>query len=532
MNGNSMNAFIGASHRFSNQESSLVSVVQFRCTPVQGLLSAISDHFRPLDFADEFQAELGRNLWRLRCLVLFGLAPYDDKELALLQVGETIASMSDRLPGARESSEQLMERLLVLLEQPGNPKLDWILKQNWGSSQGAAVFAPMALRKCFGSDLLHRQPRLPEYAPSIIHAVDEIEAEDGAMLIVPGTCRYLSQALFIKIFHLGRFSGFTVLLHEGESFSPKPRLRLPDCRMLDHRASTRDLKIERLGPVVSDSDDQDDDKRMSDGLFGAPTGVQGLAGQGVPARYLLCDDGKGFYVAENERIRVWRPQEDKGLVPVYPVELQESDFVVLESTNRSELLDQADDRGEFKAGLDSTESWRAPLKALLLSRSLDDIASQMANTGYLPDRQAAMTATGDSMIESAESMARTSRNLKSLISNWANGTVYGPRDEAHLQALVQVLVNEGKLEMDRSVDTVAEEWFADLEALRAGRRATGRRVQEEVSALLEKVLSESEAPEDGKEIELSNGMVVCLRQLSMIGDKITAVPESKLNRPI
>lgn len=535
MNGMNMNAFIDASHRFSNQESSRVSVVQFRCNPVHGLLAAISAHFRPLDFADEFQAELGRNLWRLRCLVLFGLAPYDDKELGLLQVGETIASMSDRLPGARESSEQLMERLLVLQEQPGNPKLDWILKQDWGSSQGAAVFAPMALRKCFGSDLLHQQTGLPEHAPSIIHAVDEVDAQDGSMLILPGTCRYLSQALFMKIFHLGRFSRFTVLLHEGESFSPKARPRLPDCRMLNSRASIRDLKIERLGLVVSDSDDQDDDTRMSEGLFGAPTDAKGLAGQGVPARYLLCDDGKGFHVAENERIRVWRPSDGEGLVPVYPVQLQESDFVVLESTDRRELLDQANAQGEFKSRLDSTESWRKPLNALLLSKSLDVVAMMMVQTGHLPDRATAMSVSAeseDTLAESAELILRTGRNLKSSISNWASGTVYGPGDEPHLRALVQVLADEEKLAVEVSVEKMSEKWFDDLERLRMGQKKTGKLIQKEVTELLESTLAEAESFADGQEIKLSNGMVVCLRQLSMIGDKITAVPETKLNRPI
>ena len=65
-----------------------------------------------------------------------------------------------------------------------------------------------------------------------------------------------------------------------------------------------------------------------------------------------------------------------------------------------------------------------------------------------------------------------------------------------------------------------------------GQKKTGKLIQKEVTELLESTLAEAESFADGQEIKLSNGMVVCLRQLSMIGDKITAVPETKLNRPI
>jgi hypothetical protein len=536
----SQNPFSIANRRFTNLESATVQVVRFRFAPARQFLDSVTSVFRTIDFDDDYQAELGRNLWRLRCSVLFGLAPYDHEELGLLTQGEQILGMAKGLPGSRESTTQMLDRLSVLLDQTDNPKLEWVARQGWGHDDPAAIFALMAMRKSFGSDLIAQLPGNPANPPQIISSLEQIGTGKYATLVIPGTCQYLSQGLFMKLFHLGEYSRVHVLLYEGETFRPKDRLRLPESTLLLGCSEGKDLHIERSDVVDStDAVDGDVDKFISDGLFSPPCDASLDDGRGIPSRFVLCDGGKGFYVAEAERIRVWRQSESDILIPLYPAQLSEGDFVILEKGDRSEFLDQAGDQQEFEAGLDATSVWRTPLQELLLSRSLEKVANLMSETRHIPERTAGLTAFEkadksdlDPFLEGLTESARASRNLQSTLRNWAEGRVYGPRDLQHMRALVQVLVDGGALNLDSSPEEAAERWFRELERLRAGRRAAGMHVRDEIDHLLEDTLGGSVSPTDGLEIELANGMVISLHQLAMIGDRVSRVPESSLRKLI
>lgn len=510
----SQNPFAIADRKFINLESATVHKVRFRFAPVRQFLESVTTAFRTIDFADDYQAELGRNLWRLRCSVLFSLAPYDHEELELLAQGERVLTMADRLPGCKEVASKLMEQLLVLLEQKENPKLEWIMRQDWEDGNPAAVFALMAMKKSFGSDLIAQLTGYPANCPQVIRSLDQIGNGEYSTVVIPGTSQYLSQSLFMKLFHLGEYSRIYVLLYEGETFRPKERLLLPESSLLPGGSQGKDLYIER-SDVVDSSDDvgSDVDKFIAGRIFSFPGEAALGEGHGIPSRFVLCDDGKGFHVAEKERIRVWRPNGSDRLVPVFPVQLSEGDFVILEQGGRSELLELTDNRQEFEAGLDATRLWRKPLQALLLSRSFEEVANLMCRTGRIPERTA-------------------NRNLQANLANWAEERVYGPGDLQHMLALIQVLVDSGLLQIDSSPEDSARQWFEDLEKLRAGRRAAGIHVRDEIDHLLEDSLGELAPLGDGLEVKLDNGMVVTLHQLAMIGDQVSRVPESLLRKPI
>jgi hypothetical protein len=532
----SQNPFSIANRRFTNLGAATVQVIRFRFTPVRQFLDSVTSVFRTIDFADEYQAELGKNLWRLRCSVLFGLAPYDHEELELLTQGEQISGMTDRLPGSRESTNQMLDRLLVLLDQTDNPKLEWVARQDWGSDNPAAIFALMAMRKSFGSDLIAQLPGNPANPPQIISSLEQIGTGEYSTLVIPGTCQYLSQSLFMKLFHLGEYGKIHVFLYEGEAFRPKNRLILPESTLFPGRSEGKGIHIERSDVVDST---EDVDKFISDALFSYSGGTVVDEGRGDLSRFLLCEDGKGLHVAENEHIRVWRPNESDRLIQVYPAQLVEGDLVILEKGDRSELLDQTGDRNEFEAGLDATRAWKQPLQALLLSRSLVEVATLMRETGHIPERAADIEASHnsdtsdfESLINGAGDSSRACRNLQSTISNWAEERVYGPGDAQHMRALVQVLVDSGVLYVDSSPEEAAEQWFRDLERLRADRRAAGMHVRDEIDNLLEHTLGQLDSPMDGLVIKLDNGMVIALHQLAMIGDRVSRVPESLLNKLI
>ena len=526
--------------RFRNQESAIVHVVRFKFAPVRQFLDSVTSVFRTIDFSDEYQAELGWSLWRLRCSVLFGLAQYNHKGLELLAQMERTSSLADRLPGSRDSATGLKDRLSALLEQPENPKLEWMMDRGWGGDHQSALFSMMAMRKSFGSDLISQASGSPARQIQIIKSLGQIGTGAYSTLVIPGTTQYLSQSLFMKLFHHGEYSRIYVLLYEGEAFRPKERLRLPESSLLPGSSKGKDIRIERSDVIHStDEVGNDVDQMIADRLFGLHGEGSLDHRHGIPSRFVLCAIGKGFYVAEGNRIRVWRPNASDRLVAVLPAQLSEGDFVILEERSRSDLLDRSGNRQEFEAGLDATRVWRKPLQALLLSRSLEEVAELMIGTGRIPERTAGLEAFENldrsdlnSLIDGAVGSSRARRNLQSTISNWVEGPVYGPGDAQHMLALVQVLFDSGHIQIDETPEEAARVWFGDLERLRAGRRAAGRHMKDEIDHLLENNLQRLASPSDGLEVALDNGMVISLHQLAMISDRVNRVPESFLRKPI
>ena len=505
------------------------------------ILNSVNRIFRTLDFGDDYQKQLGWSLWKLRCSLLFGLAPFDDERLGLQEQARRVAAMAARLPAARESTDQLECQLQWLLDHPENPKLEWLLSRNWVDDEPAAIFALMAMRTTFGADLIGQRSDLPANSPEVIASLDLMETGEHSALVVPGTCRYLSHSLFMKLFQLGEYASIHVLLYEAEHFSPKERLRLPGSPLLPQAPAVPNLNIIVSPDVIDESgDDRDDrDEVIPDQFFSTAGGGDVDEGGGVPSRYVLCDDGKGFFVAEGRQIRVWRENGPESLVPLFPAQLLEGDFVILEKSDRSWLLDHSGQQADFEARLDSSGIWREPLRALLLTRSLDEVVELMAGTGHIPERAAGLNAENnvdagvlESGLAAFVEFGRTHLNLKSIVNNWAEGSTYGPKDAPHMLALVEVLVEEGALKLDVQPEEVAREWFENLERLRAGRRSAGRDLTGEIDRMLEDSLEKFTLLADGQEVELGNGMIVSLRQLSMIGDHIRRVPESALGKPV
>jgi hypothetical protein len=534
------NPFETADRRFTNLESAAIHIVRLHCEPVRQFLESVKSVYRTIDFSDEYQAQLGRLLWRFRCSVLFGLAPYDHEELRLVGQGEEISDMAERLPGSSESVALMKQRLSVLLEQKENPKLEWILKQAWSEYEPAAIFALMAMRKSFGTDLVARYSANQNNDLGMITSLEHLGSEKYSTLVMPGTLQYLSHSLFMKLFHRGEFRRFHILLYEGESLSLKSRMQLPDSSLFPGLSEGAVLSIEK----TDDSDLYKD--HINDEDLPIPAQIFGTSGEmikgrsdGCLSRFLLCADGSGFYVAESERIRVWRPDAPEKLAFVYPVQLLEGDFVILEKGQRRDLLDHSDSNTQFLAALDATGVWRKPLVAMLLSSSSEEIADRMIATGQLYERSSGLTfanaveLSGEVSIGKSEfHSGNAARNLGTNISKWAEGQVYGPGDLHHLLALVQVLMESGCLQIESSPEYAARQWYKDLETLRAGRRTAGLNLSDQIEHLLEDSLGAQAEPNDGIELLLDNGMLVSVHQLAMISDQVSAVPESFLRKPV
>jgi|GEM_PF-2725559 len=507
-----------ANRRFTNLEIVTVEEIRLNSEPVRKLLNSVTSVFRSLDFSEDYQKELGKMLWKLRCTVLYALAPYDHQELELITHCDQILNKAERLPGTRELTEQIANYLLILLEQKINPKVDWIVRHKNKINKPIAIFSMMAMRQSFGSKLITKLPGNIANYDEIISDFKQLNSGRFSTLIIPGTCQYLSTNLFMRLFHLGEYQRIYILLYDGEAFRPKDRLRIPESTLLPGTSKESDPVIGRLFTTESinlDIKEADVDKHIHDMLTNS-SNMEIDDGRGVHSRFLLCDNGKGLYVEETERIRIWRPFENDSLIYLYPVNFLEGDFVILEKIDRDELLEQTGDHKAFKSGLDATSEWRTPLNSLLLSKTLDEVATLMMNIYDKPE-------SNDSQ--------RSHKNLKTTISRWAEGHGFGPQNIRHLQALARVLWNDGLLNIECSPEEAAEQWFRDLELLRKSRRTAGMDLSDEIDTLIEVALSVSASPTDGREIELENGMIISLHQIAIISDRVGRVHKSLIAKP-
>ena len=448
--------------------------------------------------------------------------------------------MAERLPGLREPVALLMERLFILLDLKENPKLEWVLKQEWSSGDSAAVFAMMAMRKSFGADLITDLPACQNNHLEVITSLEQLGGESYSTLVMPGTLQYLSHSLFMKLFHQGEYKKFYLLLYEGESHGLKSRLQLPDSWLFPGQHEGVGLTIDKTDVFdVSDDFDSDEDQRIPERLFGTVVEAANALSSGSLSRFVVSDNGTGLYIAENERVRVWRPSSSERLVFVYPVQLLEGDFVVLENGERQELLDHSDSNSVFSAELDALAVWRKPLRAMLLSRPPEEIANLMGNTKHLLENRVGRET--EKVVENLDVKAayehtlkagKVARNLQTNISKWADGQVYGPGDLQHMLALIQVLADSGYLHVGYSNEDAAKQWFKDLERLRSGRRVAGMKLSDQIDRLLEDCLEKQTALSDGLELTLGNGMLISVYQVAMISDQVSTVSGSLLKKPV
>ena len=64
------NAFELADRRFSNADLAQIHVTCLSNDDVRLCLNTVKQAFRSLDYSDDYQAQLGFRLFRLRCLIL------------------------------------------------------------------------------------------------------------------------------------------------------------------------------------------------------------------------------------------------------------------------------------------------------------------------------------------------------------------------------------------------------------------------------------------------------------------------------
>jgi len=507
------NAFELADRRFSNADLAGIHVTHLGNDDVRLCLDTVKQAFRSLDYSDDYQAQLRFRLFKLRCSILFGLAPYSHAGLRLKDQGEELVALAQSLPRAREPINRVKVQLDKLVGT-ANPKLEWILQQDWKGGK-AVVFTPMAMGKSSGSHLIEEQ-RIHHL--SVIHSISELRSGKYSTLVLPGTVQYLSHALAMRLLHQGEFRTIHVLLHEGEPLSLKKRLKLPSSPLFPALPSKGDLKIEcsKIENQVCD------DFLWSDNV--ADHSEKNAQAIGLAARCLLFENGTELHAIENEYQHVWRPNGPDKLMRLYPGQLMEGDCLIREKGPRHDLLFREGENTSFRYELDTTDIWRVPLNAMLLNHTPRKVATLLLKTGYLHS---------GTLPESEDAAANSAlRNLHVNVANWADGRVFGPRDVSHMRALVRVLVENGYLKVDGPPDDTADGWFAALEGIRSDRRSAGVSLSSQRDELLQEYFREHGEPKDAQELVLGNGMVVSIHKLAMVGDVVQVAPDAVIKDPV
>lgn len=509
-----MSAFRETTVRFRNAASVRVREIRIDSSPIALLLQACRDLFYSLDRNDPFQASLSRKLWEFRASILYTLMPFDSIELGLAKRFQLIMDDALLVPGAIDGAEGLAQGMEGLIKRQINPKHLWLKESmdeaaRLGDSHTTGLVTMMAMGQPFGWPLkTEGSVELPA-SVRLIDSHKTIASMVFDKIIVPGTCHYLTSRMYSEIFHLGRTNEVDVLLYPGERFSLRDRLKLPEDRVFrGHLAASR---VVHSSDVIRNSDDgivSDIDDQMKRSLWDMAHSGQRNSEPGlIPARYVLCKDGRGMFVRENTHMLIWieRTEQADSAIESVPIEqVAEGDWLVMRPGDTGRLLDLVSAEAGFGKKMETVCDWRPALEALMLTYSADQIAREMLADG----------AHGVSLAQS--------------ICNWADGTVYGPGTPNELRSLINILISHRKLPKPDNLDQYIMDHWTGLRELRGIRLRAGMSLHNSIQSQLANALLNHVQLSENQTVKLENGMLVQLMQVAALDDQISWVHASNL----
>jgi len=494
--------------RFRNAATVRVREIQVESSSVALVLKACRDLFGVLDRSDDFQAILSRRLWELRASVLFTMLPFDSIELGLAGRLQTIMNDAMQIPAAIEVTNILAKGIHNLIEHPINLKHRWLV-ENPEHPDATGLVTMMAMGQNFGwpsgkgdfSELVGDV--------QLIDSVKALAAKVFDRIIIPGTCHYFSARMYSEIFHLGRTRTVDVLLYQGERFSMRDRLNLPESTIFRGRLTAS--RIIHTSDVVLGMDDDlgvDTDDQIKNSVWELTHEGHRTPGPGLhAARYILFKDGRGMFVPENTHMLVWSESNndtDSTLENVHVEQVAEGDWLAIRLGDTGRLLDLVSAEAGFGKKMEEVCDWRPALDALMLTYSPDQIAKEMHANG----------AHGISLAHSLRS--------------WADGTVYGPGTQNELRSLLNVLISHRKLPNQDNLDQYVMDHWKGLKELRGIRLRAGMSLHSNIHHQLANALSNHAVTSENQAVRLENGMQVQLCQVAAVDDQLSWVPHSKL----
>ena len=511
-----MSNFQDTGIRFRNAATLKVRVTPVSCNAVESVLQLSRALFSLLDYNDPFQAALSWKVWEFRATVLFTLFPFDDPEIGLRERLAEITRSTEEVPGIVTVAKKFQQAALNLLDQPDNPKHRLIMSDSCSATDfpqfdQTGFVAMMAMGRTFGWPKTTDGQLVAPRPIQVIESRKNLISTIFNTIIIPGSCHYLSASLFIELFYEGRARTIDVLTYPGEYFYLRQRVSLPESSIFRGRLVSRPVTcIVRSSNGLGTSNVQDPDALMKSALWQITHGAGTSRENGlVAARYVLCEDSRGFFISPKSKLLVWhlsKSNEDFQLGNIPVERIGEGDWLVTLQADTGYLVDLESAEAGFGRMMDEVSDWRPALERLLLVSSPDEIAQAMLASG----------AYGASLTQS--------------IKNWADGTVYGPGNQKELRILLALLIERGKLVSPNDFDQFVAEHWKGLKELRAIRSRAGADVRKEIHRQLSHALEGLEQQEMCRDFYLENGLRVQLGAVAAVDEQISWVPPSSLMR--
>jgi hypothetical protein len=479
-------------------------------SPLAGsLIGACGTILRKIDRGSQDSADLIRRLWRLRTSVLFGVTAFDDPEMALEEQFEEIRSHAARVPDLVPDLDILANCVAELMRTPENPKRSWLLN-HLGSSADAddpgsceiAVFVAMT-GGCFSSPALRLI--LPDQV-TVIESRSQLLGQVFDSIVVLGTCQYLSSRTFTELFYMGCAKRMEVLCYPGEYFALRERPVLPECQLAKGRLNVRRIAVSRQ--TNDEHCEPDSDSELAERLWDSVHDGERSEKPGHDrAKYVLLGNDRGFFVpVEGYSVLVWRDgcMGQPSLLAAGAEDLAEDDLLVMQPGDTGKMLDLLSSKAGFEKKLEESCDWRPALERFLLAGTPEELAADMHGEG-------------------AQGLA-----LTQSIRQWAEGSIYGPGHRNELRALLSVLLARGYLEPPNDLEAFVDAHWQGLQEARGIRHRAGFLVRQEISAQVIDALGRQEHLQDGHLLNLASGLVLQVRRVVAVDDRVSWVLPSQL----
>lgn len=511
-----------ASNRFKNIAEFTVITHKVEDAVIAAVTRAVMGIFKHLDKSDEDAKNLIGLLWVFKTILNSTLISLDDPMLRLKERYQEIFSLLKKQNIDPSMLITLEASVELLWSKHKNNKFDRLLSISEGFLSKSESMGLVG-KILYGNDpacINFTISSLSNYGFKFtnINAKQQINISIFQKIFIVSPPMRASMDLIKAIFYTGVTPEVNLILYEHENFYAPSRVELPISPNFQQRIQK--FKASKVMASVSKSDTGDSElnswveERFWIDIHG---GSRTKTAQSVPAHYILFEGGEGAFMPVSGKVlhidksidSVGHGQFSYDLSHVNILDLVEGDYVLLRKNSSgflfNEEVDGIDDEEEDDGVLDKITDWKNALSALLLTRDYAEIAFLLRSKGVTV--------------------------VPGKIKQWEGVDVIAPNSEAEFMALIEVLWDEGKLNLSiGDIKAYAAEKWNDIHCYRVSRQRAGYRARQTVlEGLLEKIQGLDIDSSDGaKSLDSQLGQNILIRRVASIDQSISYVYQSSL----
>ena len=513
-----------ASSRFKNIAEFTVITNKVEDVVIAAVTRAVMGIFKNLDKSDEDAKSLVGLLWVFKTILNSTLISLDDPVLRLKDRYQEISSLLKRqnidpsMISALEASTEL------LWSKHKNNKFDRLLSISEGFLSKSESMGLVG-KILYGNDpacINFTISSLSNYGLKFTNIVakQQIKSSIFQKIFIVSPPMRASMDLMKTIFYSGVTPEVNLVLYEHENFYAPARIELPISP--NFQKMIQKFKASKIVASVSTPDSSDSElNSWAEESFWIDIhgGSRTKTAQSIPVYYILFEGGEGAFMPVSGKVlHIDKSTNSIGqsgfrydLSHVNILDLVEGDYVLLRKNSSgflfNEEVDGIDDEEEDDGVFDKITDWKNALSALLLTRDYAEIAHLMRSKG----------------------VTIVPRKIK----QWEGVEVIAPNSEVEFKALIEVLVDEGKLSLSVSdIKAYATNKWSDIQDYRVSRQRAGYRARKTLlEGLLEKIEGLDIDSSDGaKSLDSQLGQNILIRRVASIDQSISYVYHSSLYR--